>query len=181
MSELDTRCLDSFPAWLRSLSDDARLLARLVEDAGTPEGIRIALGGALSYLLKSVDLIADGIEDLGYMDDAFVLRVAVKAAGPAALTELEASTELERLANDTELIREFLDSDYARLERYVAGLGDVTVRGRTPLEIARDASLRAELLSDIAAWAASYQAPGFGRDENNLVKLRSFLRTKLPA
>lgn len=179
MSELDTRCLAAFPAWLRSLADDARAVGRVVDDSSTPEEARIALGAALSYLLKSVDLIADGIEDLGYMDDAFVLRVAA-AAGPLPAAA-EASGDLERLGNDADLIREFLGSDYERMQRYVAGLADIAVRGRTALDIAREPDARAELLSDIAAWAGSYQAPSFGHDEKNLVKLRSFLRTKLPA
>lgn len=180
MGELETRCLDSFPAWLRSLAEDVRALARVVDDTGTPEGVCVALSGALNYLLKSVDLIADGIEDLGYMDDAFVLRVAAKVAGPAAPAEPDSSAVLERLANEADLIREFLGSDYDRLQRYVAGLVDISVRGRSPLEVAREPAVRAELLHEIADWAGSYQPPSFGRDEKNLVKLRSFLRTKLP-
>jgi uncharacterized membrane protein YkvA (DUF1232 family) len=52
--------------------------------AAIPDGARRALASGLNYVFKSVDLIPDGIDDIGYLDDAFVLRVAcaqVLAAG----------------------------------------------------------------------------------------------------
>jgi len=36
------------------------------------------------------------------------------------------------------------------------------------------------MLGDVLAWANRYKAPQFEMDENNLVKVRSFLAAKLP-
>ena len=75
MSDAD-RFLDTFPNWLKSLGDDVSHVAVLLKDAELPDGARRAIAGAVNYLFKSLDLIPDGIEDLGFVDDAFVLRVA---------------------------------------------------------------------------------------------------------
>ncbi len=140
MSDIQSRCLDAFPQWLRSLADDARAVAAALE-AGVfaNDTARRQLAGALNYLFKSLDLIPDGIEDLGFIDDAFVFRVASAAAlgfEPAARGK-DASTPLERLAAEAELIREFLGPDAARLERYVAALGHGSARGRSVDDIVK--------------------------------------------
>src|SRR6187402_2239970 len=128
MTTLDSRCLEAFPAWLRSLADDAQQLAALLgrEDA-TPAAQRGA-ASALNYLFKSLDLIPDGLEDLGFVDDAFVLRVAAALVDAG---ERDAGGVLGRLAGDAELIREFLAGDYERLQRYVQKLAEGQARGRS--------------------------------------------------
>lgn len=178
MSDLDSRCLDTFPEWLRSLAEDATAFAGLVSDAGLEESVRRPLAGALNYLFKSLDLIPDGIEDLGYLDDAFVFRVAAAAAGAGGGSRSDA---VGRLAKEAVLVRDFLGSDYPRLEKYVTSLGSGSARGRTVDAILTDSAVRAALVSDVKGWTASYVPPSFGRDAKNLVKLRSFLTTKLPA
>ena len=179
MNELHTRCLDTFPEWLRSLATDAGELAVLLEGDSIPEASRRHVAGSLNYLFKSLDLIPDGIEDLGFLDDAFVLRVAAKkAAGPI---EGDKPAVLTRLAADTALVQELLGDDYARLEKYVDNLVNGAARGRTTEEIVTDAATRTAFLGDVNGWAASYEAPGFTRDEKNIVKLASFLSAKLPA
>ena len=178
MNPLDAKCLDAFPEWLRSLSDDARALAAVLDDDAVAEGARRHVAGALNYLFKSLDLIPDGIEDLGFVDDAFVFRVAAALAGDASA---DSSGTLKRLSDDAAVIKEFLDADYPRLEKYVEGLQGGHARGRTVDDIISDASVRADLVRDTKGWAESYSAPAFARDEKNLVKLKSFLGAKLPA
>lgn len=173
-SDLTRRALEAFPSWLRSLPADVRVLASVVENASVDDGVRESLAAALNYLFKSVDLIADGIEDLGYVDDAIVLRVAVSSVEVGTSNE-----ELERMAAGAELIREFMADDYARLETYVAGLRSLVVRGRSAAAIAADAEARQQFLTELYAWAGNYVTPSFEHDEKNLVKLRAFLRTKL--
>ncbi len=86
MTELETRCLDAFPQWIRSLADDATALAQLLSSDSLPEEARRLLAGGLNYVFKSLDLIPDGLEGLGFLDDAFVLRTAARlgAAVPGA-------------------------------------------------------------------------------------------------
>ncbi len=177
MSNVDSTCLDAFPEWLRSLGEDALALSAIVADASQPEELRRPLAGALNYLFKSLDLIPDGIEDLGYLDDAFVFRVA--AANAAGAGEIPAA--LAKLVEGAGLVKEFLGADYERLERFVLGLGKSASRGRTVDDVVADESVCAALASDVKGWSGSYVVPTFGRDVKNLVKLRSFLGTKLPA
>jgi uncharacterized membrane protein YkvA (DUF1232 family) len=178
MSTLETRCLDAFPAWLKSLAQDAQKLAAVVEQRELPEDLRRGAALALNYLFKSLDLIPDGLEDLGFVDDAFVFRVAARsiAEGDAVA---DPSGTVARLASDAALVEEFLGDVYPRLTGYVSRLGDASVRGRSVGAIVSEEGTGAELARDVRQWAEGYHAPAFHRDEKNLVKLRAFLAAKL--
>lgn len=174
ISDVDAKCLDRFPEWLESLGKDAVALAAVLDDPEQPEVARRSAASALNYLFKSVDLVPDGIQDLGFLDDAFVFRVAADAAKGEGAPE-----SLARLASECELVRQFLETDYERLERFVASLGNEPVRGRTVDEILSDPGTRTAFLGEVRGWATTYVAPSFGRDVKNLVKLRSFLKKRL--
>jgi uncharacterized membrane protein YkvA (DUF1232 family) len=178
MTDLHNRCLDTFPEWLRTLAPDATELSELLGSELSDEARRYVAGG-LNYLFKSLDLIPDGIEDLGYLDDAFVIRVAAKLAtqSPGAARD---TAVLARLAGEAALVEELLGKDYARLERYVRGLTRGAARGRSVDEILTDESVRSAFLLELSSWANGYAAPTFSRDEKNLIKLQSFLGAKLP-
>jgi uncharacterized membrane protein YkvA (DUF1232 family) len=177
MTPLDSRCLELFPAWLQSLADDARALCQVLENS-PEEGLKRSAAAALNYLFKSIDLIPDGLEDLGFMDDAFVFRVAMARAQAAGVT-LEPGGAAERLSTDAGLIAEFLGADYEHLEAYVDVLGDRPVRGRSVDALVTEAAVREELQLDLQSWVAAFEPPAFFRDAKNLVKLRAFLSTKL--
>jgi hypothetical protein len=102
------------------------------------------------------------------------------ASSPEA-KEADMRGVLARLSADVSLIGEFLGKDSERLERYVRELTKGAARGRSVAEIIEDAAVRSAFVSDVHAWAKSYVAPGFSRDEKNLVKLKSFLNAKLPS
>ncbi|MBW2458082.1 MAG: DUF1232 domain-containing protein [Deltaproteobacteria bacterium] len=180
MTETDTKCLDTFPEWLRSLAEDASDIASAVDDGSLPEPIRRYAAAGLNYLFKSLDLIPDGIEDLGYLDDAFVLRVAAALAVAEAPGSEEKAPRLARLSKDAALIAELLGDDYGRLEAYVRKLKQGAARGRTVDEILTDDSVRRDFMNEVSGWSTSYEAPNFSKDEKNLVKLKSFLSAKLP-
>jgi uncharacterized membrane protein YkvA (DUF1232 family) len=175
MSEQDTQFLEAFGSWLESLGGDAGALADVLSNADLPEETRRPVGGALNYLFKSLDLIDDGIEGLGFLDDAFVLRVAAAqaAGGPGG-------EALAQLAAEAALVEAFLGADYARLTRFVDGLASSTVRGRSVDAILSEGAVCEELVGDLRGWARRYEAPQFARDPKQLVKLRAFLGAKLP-
>jgi uncharacterized membrane protein YkvA (DUF1232 family) len=181
MTELHNRCLDTFPEWLRTLATDASDLAQVLTLPEAPDSARRYVTAGLNYLFKSLDLIPDGIEDLGFLDDAFVLRVAASFALQEAPTAVEQFPVLSRLAADTRLIAELLGKDYGRLEAYVKTLIKGAARGRSVDEILTDEQARAAFLHEVTGWASSYATPSFTRDPKNLVKLQSFLSAKLPA
>jgi len=180
MSDTESKCLETFPEWLKALSSDAQDLAGAVGNAEAPDAVRRYAAAGLNYLFKSLDLIPDGIEDLGYLDDAFVLRVAASLAVAEASDASQKAPEVARLSSDCKLIAELLGDDYARLESYVKGLKDGAARGRTVEDIVSDDKVRLDFLNEVSGWATSYEAPSFGKDEKNLVKLKSFLSAKLP-
>lgn len=181
MTELETRCLDTFPNWLRTLASDALELSSLLASSDVPIGVRRYVAGGLNYLFKSLDLIPDGIEDLGYVDDAFVLRVSAGLALDEWAAGRESSEGLARLAAGTKLLAEFLGKDYPRLEAYVKNLRAGVARGRSVDDILGKDDVCAAFLEELKGWSSSYIEPSFSRDEKNLVKLQSFLTTKLPA
>jgi len=169
------RFLDVFPAWLRTLGEDAGALGSLVAE-GDDETRRYVTSG-LNYIFKSLDLIPDGIDDLGFCDDAFVIRVAAALA-----CESDANAKngiLGRLADDARQVEAFLGDDYPRLVAYVKGLRKGAARGRTVEDIMTDASARASFVSEVAAWSKEYQVPSFTRDVKTLIKLKAFLSAKL--
>jgi uncharacterized membrane protein YkvA (DUF1232 family) len=181
MTELETRCLDAFPLWIRSLAEDATALGQLLSTDSLPEESRKFVAGGLNYVFKSLDLIPDGLEGIGFLDDAFVLRVAARYASQIAnAKEADVRGILTRLGGESPLIAELLGSDYERLERYVQGLTKGAARGRSVAEIVQDNAVRSAFVSEIHGWAKGYAPPSFSRDEKNLVKLKSFLAAKLP-
>jgi uncharacterized membrane protein YkvA (DUF1232 family) len=173
----DERSLSTFAGWLTTLPDDARMIAQIIGDEAVPVSVRRPLVGALNYLFKSLDLIDDGIESLGFLDDAFVLRASVANAVKSAVPPPE---ELLALGADELFLREFLGDLGVRFRRYVDGLVDTTVRGRSVEDVLSDAVVREELIGEVIGWAARYERPVFTAEAKNLVKFRSFLATKLP-
>ena len=168
--------LEIFPSWLKSLGEDAAQLADVVKGSD-PEGARKQAIAGLNYIFKSLDLIPDGIDDLGFCDDAFVLRVAADLAC-ADHPEAKAGI-LGRLADDAIHVREFLGDDYVRLEAYVKNLRKGAARGRTVDDILGDEAARNAFLHEVTAWSRDYQVPSFSRDVKTLIKLKAFLSAKL--
>lgn len=182
MSDHDSRYLDAFSAWLDSLGDTARVLAGAVGNPALPDGARRGAAVALGYLFKSVDLIPDGIQDLGFIDDAFVCRVAVALGSEAPPGEPAPGIDaaLAELVAEAVLIEEFLGSDYGRLVAYLRALGTAEVRGRSIDQVLEDADSSADLVAATAVWADEYRAPELIRDGKSLVKIRAFFNAKLP-
>lgn len=168
--------LDAFASWLKTLASDVNDLVPLLRADTLTEMQRRYIAGSINYLFKSLDLIPDGIEDVGYLDDAFVLRVAARLAS----AEGPAQGALTRLGGEARHVSDFLGADHARLEAYVKGLTKGAARGRTVDEILGDPLVCEAFLSDVSSWIAGYETPTFTRDDRTLTKLRSFLDSKLP-
>jgi uncharacterized membrane protein YkvA (DUF1232 family) len=176
MGDNETQYLEAFGSWLNQLGEDAEQLSLVLTAEDAPKVARQAIAGGLNYLFKSLDLIPDGIDDIGYLDDAFVLRVAAQHASAQQSSEAAVS----RLAQEAELVRSFLGDNYARLDSYVAGLRTGAARGRTVQEILGSEKTLEDFLGDVRGFAGSYQSPNFSRDPKSLIKLRAFFDAKLP-
>ncbi|GAC1353349.1 MAG: hypothetical protein NVS3B20_22540 [Polyangiales bacterium] len=174
--------LEEFPAWLRSLADDAVAMAAALSAESMTDASRRCIVGGLNYLFKSLDLVPDGIEDIGYLDDAFVLRLSAKEAlrDSAAKFSDDTAAVLGRLAACVATIESFLGDDFSRLASYVKDLGNHSVRGRSVQAIVSDAAVEKAFLADVEAFARAFQVPSFQCDERTLIKLRAFLSSRLP-
>lgn len=188
-----SRTLESFATWLRNLGSDAMALCDALEaEAGRPppsnpsaegERRRLAslevLAGGLNSLLKSIDLIEDGSEDIGYIDDCFVLRLCAVTALPGISVR---AGILDRFEADAELVHEFLgDHDFERLKRYAESTRQLKARGRTPRDIVEDENVLSHFVAEVTAWAKHYDPPTFSREEKSLLRLHSFLAARLPS
>jgi uncharacterized membrane protein YkvA (DUF1232 family) len=176
MGDSDGRYLDAFGGWLNTLGRDAELLGTVLSSPDVGEAARRSAAGGLNYLFKSLDLIPDGIDDIGYLDDAFVLRAAAAHAVAAGARD----EAVAQLAADDRVVRQFLGDVYARLDRYVAGLRTGAARGRTVQDITGDESVLENFLEDVKGFALTYRPPSFARDPKSLIKLRAFFDAKLP-
>jgi uncharacterized membrane protein YkvA (DUF1232 family) len=180
MSDSDGTFLDAFDSWLRALGRDAELLSELLTSEGAGDIARKAAAGGLNYLFKSLDLIPDGIDDIGYLDDAFVLRVAAAHAIAGLPADAAVSQDAQRLASENGAVESFLGETYPRLDQYVSGLRSGAARGRTVQDILNSEEVLEEFLEDVKGFAAAYKAPNFSRDPKVLIKLRAFFDAKLP-
>jgi uncharacterized membrane protein YkvA (DUF1232 family) len=177
-ASIDPRYLEVFPRWLRTLGEDAGAVGELLAAAEVGDDAARSLVSGLNYIFKSLDLIPDGIDDLGFLDDAFVLRVACALVVDAKANDKKGI--VARLTDDARAVKDFLGDDYPRLETYVKGLRKGAARGRTVEEIVTDAPTRGQFLQEVRAWSEAYQVPNFTRDQKTLVKLKAFLNAKLP-
>lgn len=172
----DAKYLEIFPHWLRSLADDATTLASVLKSSASEDAKRHATAG-LNYIFKSLDLIPDGIDDLGFLDDAFVVRVAARLACEEGGVAIEGA--VGRLATEASEVEAFLGDTYPRLLAYVRLLHKGAARGRTVDDIVGDEAIQSSFLNEIESWAKAYEVPSFTRDEKTLVKLKAFLSAKL--
>ncbi len=183
MNALNEKCLDIFPTWLRSLGEDVEVILVMAEADGLDDGVKRQLVAGINYLFKSLDLIPDGIDDIGYLDDAFVLRVSASlvAGLDISAAEDDPRAALLALAEQQALVEEFLgDETYARLVKYTKDLRKSSARGRSVDAIVTKDDLWREFASEVRNFAKTYESPSFSREEKNLIKLRAFFDAKLP-
>ena len=181
MSEasIDPRYLEVFPQWLRSLGEDAGA----VGDAARRPTRRTttltrSLVAGLNYIFKSLDLIPDGIDDLGFLDDAFVLRVACALAVDA--TPEAKQGVVQRLDDDARAVRTSSATTTPASRPTCTACARARPAAARSTTSSTDAQTREQFLQEVHAWSAAYQVPSFTRDQKTLVKLKAFLNAKLP-
>ncbi len=76
-----------FIGFIRGTGRRVRFLPRLLmlfyclQDKDTPKFVKLALMGALGYVILPLDMIPDTFFGLGWLDDAAVVAAAVRFAG----------------------------------------------------------------------------------------------------
>lgn len=183
MSDVTEKCLEIFPAWLSSIPEDVGVILAALKSEGISDAAKRSLLGSINYLFKSLDLIPDEVDDLGYLDDAFVLRISAKNALAEGLGDLpnDVKAKLESLSKGTDIIEEFLNENVKkRLYAYVEHLRTGAARGRMVEELMEKPVLFAELVDETESFISDFKVPAFSKDENNLIKLAAFFEARLP-
>jgi hypothetical protein len=127
--------------------------------------------------------VPDGVADLGYLDDGFVVRLSARAALEAGVGKLDGETSgrIEELAAGKAVIAQFLgEATFGRLDRYARDLKTGAARGRTVEDIVGEKQLYEAFEKEAERFAESYQPPVFAADENSLIKLKAYFEAKLP-
>jgi hypothetical protein len=171
-----------FGGWLAGLGEQARELSRLLEREDAPEALRRFGAETVNQLLHAADLIPEGIEDLGYLETLFAFRVLAREACDIQpdLPGADPGGTLARLAAEAELIQSFLGAqDYVRLGAIVRGQRERRARGRAATDLLESPEARSTAVEEAQSWAERYRAPSFGAGSHDLVRLLSFLRTRL--
>ncbi len=183
MSNINEKCLEVFPNWLSTLPNDVGIILQALKSEGLNLEAKRILLGSINYLFKSLDLIPDEVDDLGYLDDAFVLRLSAEAALEQGLGDVPDTVklELDSLAKGTGLLKEFFDTDiYRRFAQYVTRLRTGAARGRTVDELVESHPTYDSFVKEIENFISGFRVPNFERDENNLIKLAAFFDARLP-
>ena len=144
--------MEKMKAWIDSFASDVAAIQALVDSEQLGTDARVLGASALNYLVTRMDLIPDWEETCGILDDAMILRVAMALIPEAELDKVEgdAHVGVARLANEVELVKDFLGGDlFPRLKHYTQELTHVVVRGRAPRLIVDDAKERKQLWLEI--------------------------------
>jgi hypothetical protein len=163
--------LTAFSEWLRGMGGEVLRLCGELERQELPDEVRRASAESLAYLLHTVPLIPDGVEELGYLDVLFRTR-AICARGAGA----EPTGSVAAIGREASRVRRFLGDDF---ERFVAA-GELPrgVRGATISQIMNEPEARAGVAAEARAWASEYIAPELRGGDEELVKIRAFMRTR---
>jgi hypothetical protein len=180
-SLMDPKFLPLFSGWLRSLGEDVLSLANRLESEDTPGPFRQVSAEALQYLLRSAGLIPEGLEELGYLEVAFAFRVLARRAADdnPELIAGASETRLARLAEEADVVAEFLSDDMSLFAEASLAPGAVTYQGSSPSVLLDDAERRASVLGEARGWAEAYSPPEPSEGAEELVKIGSFFRTRL--
>jgi uncharacterized membrane protein YkvA (DUF1232 family) len=144
--------MDRMKAWIDSFASDIFAVQALLADDKAADEARLRAASALNYLVTRLDLIPDWEETCGILDDAMIVRLAMSQAADKDLGGLsgDALHTVARLANEVELVREFLGDDlYPRLKKYAEELVHAVVRNRSPRALVDDAKARRLLFDEI--------------------------------
>jgi hypothetical protein len=177
----DTTCLETFSRWLSDMPGEVTslcdVLERPFESPSELEPSRRASAESLAHLIRSIELIPDGVEALGYLENLFAFRAIMRdaAVGPDSLTD-ETS---RRLAAEAELVAEFLGDDFGRLREATERAREQTRDGQRASDLLEDAERRRAAVAQLREWARAYRAPELAPTEAEALKVRSFLRVRL--
>lgn len=178
----DLQTLEQTSTWLPRLGEEIIALIPVAACADAPLSVREPIVIALNYMLKVEDLVPEGVEALGQLDRAVVLRVACQQAARGDLSALEeqAAAVVQRLADEAQALTALLDSLVPRLAQHLENQRAPVGTGRSIAQLLDDAQVRAEWAAELTRLAASLRTPAPVREARVLAMQRAFFAARLP-
>jgi len=173
----------TFQKWIESFPQDVEAMQKVVGNPKVPMDARRYAVAGLNYLLQRLDIIPDAQPATGILDDAFVLRVAAMLASEKDVSAAgaEALTTVEKLANDTDLVKDFFGEDiFKKLRLYTERLADQEVRKRRPDSILSDDKVRGVFFAEVSDELRHFLPAPVVKDEGAIEReLKSYFKAKL--
>ena len=166
--------IELFSEWINSLPDDTKTLQAAVDAEDTPREAKRMLVGGLSYLLRKIDIVPDYLTGVGVVDDVFVLRIAAAEAGLG-----DAAPEVQALGDSLGPVKEYLGDLYGGLVKFVQGLPDDPVRGRTADKVLDDADVYKQFQRELGDELDAYAPKPITDGDRALREIKSFIKAKL--
>lgn len=173
--------VDAIKGWLSTYREDViQLRDVMLSDAPSPRA-RQVLAGVLSYQLRKMDVAPDWVPEIGFVDDAMVLRAgaAVFKANNALALPPDQEQVIERLHQQNQTVEAILGERYEALYDRVRGLMERRIHGRTPEEILDDPQRRTSFLKELEGFLERYQVPAIPYPETFHRQLLSYMGAKL--
>jgi uncharacterized membrane protein YkvA (DUF1232 family) len=169
-----------FQEWIDSFERDVALYIDIAMDESAPAPLRRLVAGGLMYIIRQFDLIPDYLKPVGLLDDAIVLRITADL-GAEHTAELDPKymKPMFKLANDAELVKEFLADGYRDLENYVRRQPEDAVHGITGDSVVEHASVRDELIAQVKEELKTFEADSIEDGAKVERQLKSYIHTKL--
>jgi hypothetical protein len=147
--------------------------------AGLPEAEPMEVGAGETEASESeASEVEEGIDVAA--EEAAQLEEEPEEEPERAQASDESYAIARRLAPQAALVRAFLGADDAeRLRRLVLEQRNRASRGRSSKEILLDTEARAAAASDARDWAELYETPEFGSMQHDLLRLRTFMKTRV--
>jgi len=177
----------SLVKWALEWRADLEALKAAVGADQAKAEIRRYSAAALNYVVSRMDLVPDWEPAVGLFDDLMVVRIcaarALEAIGPEegdGGLDHRVATQLGRLANQAEQMRDFLGDDlYAKLGAYCDRQLAVAVRGRTPDQLVSDEKARGLLYAEVDDAAKRAGEVSVPDQAQAAVRLKAYLGHKL--
>ena len=165
MASNDSRFVELVRSWLVSLPHDLKIAFEAMDDENLPRAARELAAGAVVYVVSPNDLVTDRNDSVGsYVDDAFLLRLALRKIMARGADENEAAQAFrerfpevfDTLDADLELCRNAIGDLMAWLDSKVDGLVKLEHRGKKAASFVDDDEARAELFEDGLVFRTDY-------------------------
>lgn len=176
----DGKVAQAFQKWIDQYARDVELFIDVLQSPLTPPPLKRLVAAGLNYQLRQVDLVPDYYKPIGLIDDCIILRV-VADLGAEWTAELgpDHMREMFKLANDCDLLKEYLGDVYRPLENAVRAMEAQEVHRRSPEAIASSAEIQKAFVEDLRQDLLGYKALAIQDGPRAERELLSYFKTKL--